>query len=181
MLTQCSEILDDRFLHHFRVYRDQDSGVVRFQATPRRGPMRAIPIWTAFVTQYIGERTWMKRADPTTVVFKQLRPYVFCEGYKLPKDSNGRYQLTFSAPEGMCLRIHTCYTAADEYHRCKGFHSNLSSHSSPPLSWPRYHPEVLRSAGIYRGPPCLAALLIAGRIRCHCSETIMMIDDLTTS
>ncbi|KAJ4382064.1 hypothetical protein N0V86_002392 [Didymella sp. IMI 355093] len=35
-----AEIADTHFLHHLRVYRDLDSGVVRFEATPRRGPLR---------------------------------------------------------------------------------------------------------------------------------------------
>lgn len=47
----------------------------------------------------------MKRVGSTTVMFKQLYPYMFCEGYKLPKGPNGRYQLTFSAPEGICLLV----------------------------------------------------------------------------
>ncbi|KAH6616748.1 hypothetical protein C7974DRAFT_51499 [Boeremia exigua] len=94
-----SEISDTQFLHHLRVYRDTDSGVVRFEATPRRGPLKAVPIWTAFVTQFVGDRSWMKRVGSTTVVFRQLHPYVFCEGYKLPKGPSGRYQLSFSAPE----------------------------------------------------------------------------------
>ncbi|KAF2633736.1 hypothetical protein BU25DRAFT_328673 [Macroventuria anomochaeta] len=94
-----SEISDTHFLHHLRVYRDQDSGVVRFEATPRRGPLIAVPIWTAFVTQFVGDRSWMKKVGLTTVVFRQLHPYVFCEGYKLPKGPSGRYQLNFSASE----------------------------------------------------------------------------------
>ncbi|KAJ8109526.1 hypothetical protein OPT61_g7398 [Boeremia exigua] len=93
-----SEISDNNFLHHLRVYRDPDSGVVRFEATPRRGPLKDVPIWTAFVTPFVGERGWMKKVGSTTVVFRQLHPYVFCEGYKLPKGPSGRYQLHFSAP-----------------------------------------------------------------------------------
>ncbi|KAF9696956.1 hypothetical protein EKO04_004794 [Ascochyta lentis] len=94
-----TEIVDNNLLHHFRVYHDQGSGVVRFEATPRRGSLKEVPIWTAFVTQYVGERNWMKRVGSTGVMFKQLHPYVFCEGYKLPKDPSGRYQLTFSTHE----------------------------------------------------------------------------------
>ena len=93
------EISETPFLHHLRVYRDTDSGVVLFEATPRRGPLKSVPIWTAFVTQFVGDRSWMKKVGSTTVAFRHLHPYVFCEGYKLPKSSTGRYQLKFSASE----------------------------------------------------------------------------------
>jgi len=93
------EITDSRYLHAFRVYRDTDSGCVRFEATARRGPLKNIPIWTAFVGQYIGDRAWMKRVGGSTIQFGQLHPYVFCDGYRLPKGGTGRYQLTFTTPE----------------------------------------------------------------------------------
>jgi hypothetical protein len=97
-----SEIQDDKFLHAFRIFRDKDSGGVRFEATPRRGRMKTIPIWTAFVTQYIRRKSWMKRIGNSTVAFRELHPYVFCEGYRVPKGPSGRYQLTFTTAQGMC-------------------------------------------------------------------------------
>jgi hypothetical protein len=100
-----SEISDTRYLHAFRIFRDEDSGCVRFEATARRGPLKSIPIWTAFVTQYIGHRSWMKRIGAATVQFRELHPYVFCDGYRVPKGPTNKYQLTFSKPEGMSLRF----------------------------------------------------------------------------
>lgn len=41
----------------------------------------------------------MKRTG-ATIHFRELHPYVFCEGYKVPKDAHKKYQLTFTAPEG---------------------------------------------------------------------------------
>ncbi|CBX99815.1 hypothetical protein LEMA_P074040.1 [Plenodomus lingam JN3] len=93
------ETKDARYLHAFRIFRDEDSGCVRFEVTARRGPLKTIPIWTAFVTQYIGHKGWMKRVGPATIQFGELHPYVFCDGYKPPKGSTGRYQLTFTTPE----------------------------------------------------------------------------------
>ncbi|KAH7077965.1 hypothetical protein BKA63DRAFT_275736 [Paraphoma chrysanthemicola] len=93
------QITDSRYLHAFRVFKDEDSGCVRFEATARRGPLKTIPIWTAFVTQYIGSRGWMKRVGAATIQFRELHPYVFCEPYKLPKGPTNRYQLTFTEPE----------------------------------------------------------------------------------
>ncbi|EFQ85164.1 hypothetical protein CFE70_009983 [Pyrenophora teres f. teres 0-1] len=94
------ETVDHKYKHAFRVYYDPDSGCVRFEATARRGPMKSIPIWTAFVTQYIGRRDWMKRTSPETIEFQKLHPYVFCDSYKVPKSSKGgKYQLTFTLAE----------------------------------------------------------------------------------
>jgi hypothetical protein len=125
MLTCGSEIQDDSYLHAFRIFRDKDSGGVRFEATPRRGPMRTIPIWTAFVTQYIGNRTWMKRVGSSTVQFRELHPYMFCEGYRVPKGNSGRYQLTFTTPQGLYL-LHIRRHIADG-HRRKILHGSFPS------------------------------------------------------
>ena len=100
LLTSQSEITDTRYLHAFRIFKDEDSGCVRFEATARRGPLKTIPIWTAFVTQYIGRGGWMKRVGAATVQFRDLHPYVFCDGYRLPKGPTNKYQLTFTAPAG---------------------------------------------------------------------------------
>jgi hypothetical protein len=92
--------MHDRYLHAFRIYIDHDSGCVRFEATARRGPLKTVAIWTAFVTQYIEHKNWMKRISSTTIQFGELHPYVFCDGYKVPKGSGGKYQLAFTTPEG---------------------------------------------------------------------------------
>ncbi|KAF2828710.1 hypothetical protein CC86DRAFT_196799 [Ophiobolus disseminans] len=93
------EIQDTPYRHAFRIYKDKDSGCVRFEVTPRRGPLKTVPIWTAFVTKYIGHRSWMKRVGAATIQLNDFHPYVFCDGYKLPKGQTGKYQLTFSEPE----------------------------------------------------------------------------------
>ncbi|CAN9084151.1 unnamed protein product [Alternaria alternata] len=93
------ETTDNRYLHAFRIYYDTDSGCVRFEATARRGPLNTIPIWTAFVTQYVGRSDWMKRVGPDTIQFEKLHPYVFSDGYRLPKGSTGKYRLTFTSSE----------------------------------------------------------------------------------
>ena len=95
------EIQDDLYLHAFRIFRDTDSGCVRFEATPRRGPLKTTPIWTAFVTQFVGHKGWMKRVGAQTIQFRELHPYMFTHGYKLPKGPSGRYQLTFTTSKGV--------------------------------------------------------------------------------
>lgn len=74
---------------------------MRFEATPRRGPLKTIPIWTAFVTQFVGHKGWMKRVGSQTIQFRELHPYMFLDGYKLPKGPSGRYQLTFTTSKGV--------------------------------------------------------------------------------
>ncbi|KAF2501805.1 hypothetical protein BU16DRAFT_546895 [Lophium mytilinum] len=93
------EIQDDNYLHAFRVLRDRDSGCVRFETTARRGAMKTIPIWTAFVTQYIGSKSWMRRVGSSTVQMRELHPYVFCDGYTPPRGASGRFELTFTNSE----------------------------------------------------------------------------------
>lgn len=94
------QIEDDGYLHAFRVFRDRDSGGVRFETTALRGPMNKVPIWTAFVTQYIGSRTWMRMLDSKTVQLRELHPYVFCDKYRPPRSADGRFQLRFTSSRG---------------------------------------------------------------------------------
>jgi hypothetical protein len=42
----------------------------------------------------------MKRIGHNAIQFRELHPYVFHKGYSVPKGPNGRYQLTFNAPDG---------------------------------------------------------------------------------
>jgi hypothetical protein len=47
----------------------------------------------------------MKRVGTYTVQFRELRPYVFCDGYKVPKGPTGKYELKFSNPDGKSLIV----------------------------------------------------------------------------
>ncbi|KAJ4377701.1 hypothetical protein N0V83_000530 [Neocucurbitaria cava] len=120
------EITDTRYLHAFRILRDVDSGCVRFEATARRGPLKTIPIWTAFVSQYVGHRGWMKRVGNATIQFGELHPYVFCEGYKLPKGPTGRYQLTFTTPEGKLVWFAGSVRVADSHTDARNFRDRFT-------------------------------------------------------
>lgn len=89
------EIEDDSYLHALRMYRCSDSGAVRLEASARRGPMVGTPIWTAFITEYIGSRRWIRKIAPNVLELEALRPYVFTDGYSPPK-VGGRFRLTFT-------------------------------------------------------------------------------------
>jgi hypothetical protein len=95
------QIEDDRFSHVLRVFRDTDSGAVRLEAAAQRGPRKGCPIWTAFVTRYIGSKTWIKRTSATTVQMEELRPYVFCNDYTPHVNLSGKFELQFTTSNGM--------------------------------------------------------------------------------
>ena len=95
------QIEDGRFLHALRVYRDQDSGGVRLEATACRGPMKKTPIWTAFVTREarddLRESTWPLRTGPKTVRLANVKAvFVFCDSYRPAKGRAGEVELKFS-------------------------------------------------------------------------------------
>lgn len=129
------EIQDNSSLHAFRIFRDKDSGGVRFEATARRGPLKTVPIWTAFVTQYIGHRGWMKRVGHATVQFRELHPYVFHQGYGLPRDKKGRFQITFSLPQGefvfVSMMLWVWEIVANVWFRCYDLHGSVPWDQSP--------------------------------------------------
>jgi hypothetical protein len=124
-LTWSSEIMHDRFLHAFRIYVDHDSGCVRFEATARRGPLKTVAIWTAFVTRYIEHKNWMQRISSSTIQFGELHPYVFCDGYRVPKSAAGKYQLTFTSAEGMLPYCPQDGTNADQWVDAKNFRDSF--------------------------------------------------------
>lgn len=89
------EIEDDNFLHKLIIFRDTATDAMRIEASPRRGAMVGTPIWTAFITQYVGARRWIRRASSTVLELESLRPYVFCHDY-VPPRVGSRFRLNFT-------------------------------------------------------------------------------------
>ncbi|KAL4897115.1 hypothetical protein BDV59DRAFT_169828 [Aspergillus ambiguus] len=91
------KIVDDNFLHALRVYRDTVSGAVRLQASVHKGEMRRSPIWTAFITQDIRTRGWIRLAEPKVVVLRTLRRSIFAfPDYNPPMTTRGEHILKFT-------------------------------------------------------------------------------------
>ncbi|GES58531.1 hypothetical protein ATEIFO6365_0004068200 [Aspergillus terreus] len=91
------KIVDDNFLHALRIYRDTVSGAVRLQASVHKGEMKRSPIWTAFITQHIGTRGWMRLAEPKTVVLRTLQRSIFTfPDYNPPLTAQGEHILKFT-------------------------------------------------------------------------------------
>ncbi|EDN02155.1 predicted protein [Histoplasma mississippiense (nom. inval.)] len=65
-------ILDDSYLHALRIFQDRASGVIRLQASIHSGEMADVPIWTAFIHDYIGSKSWMRRVDYKTIILSDL-------------------------------------------------------------------------------------------------------------
>ncbi|KAF2097256.1 hypothetical protein NA57DRAFT_77510 [Rhizodiscina lignyota] len=95
-LEYSGEIEDDNYLHLLRMWRDEDTGAVRLETSPRRGPMVGTPIWTAFITEWIGARHWLCRIAPTVIELETLRPFIFCHSYSPPQFA-GRFRLSFTS------------------------------------------------------------------------------------
>lgn len=96
------QISHESLLHALRVYKDRGSGVVRLEASALRGPMKNVPLWTAFITRYAGDPDWAALEGPGLVSLAALRPppYVFLAGYEPPRNRRGEYVLQFTTSEG---------------------------------------------------------------------------------
>lgn len=95
-----SRIEDDGFLHDLRLYRDRDSGGVRLEASASTGALKGVPVWTAFVTRYVGRKSWLRRVEPRRVLVRELRPYIFCDEYVEPRKRTGEFELRFAITQG---------------------------------------------------------------------------------
>lgn len=99
------QIKDGDLRHALRVFRDRASGVYRLEVSALRGPMKDVPLWTAFVTRYSQDPDWAFLEGESVVSLAALRPppYVFLAGYEPPKNKRGEYILQFAATDGMYM------------------------------------------------------------------------------
>jgi hypothetical protein len=88
-------IEDGGYSHFLRVYYDNDSRGSRLEARARRGPMKATPTWTAFITEQMQDARWITRIGLMKVQLDGLRQYIFCDGYTPPRGRNEETILTF--------------------------------------------------------------------------------------
>ncbi|KAI9704431.1 MAG: hypothetical protein M1836_007294 [Candelina mexicana] len=93
-------IEDDNFLHALRIFKDRDSGGVRLEASVLRGELQRTPVWTAFVTQYLGSTNWMRRIEPKVIQLRDLHPYVFSPDYTPQRGPRGEHELRFTTAQG---------------------------------------------------------------------------------
>ncbi|KAL2003602.1 hypothetical protein VTN02DRAFT_3148 [Thermoascus thermophilus] len=91
------QIVDDGYLHALRVYRDTISGALRLQASVHSGEMKRSPVWTAFITHHLTNRSWLRRVDSKTIHFRELQRTIFIsDDYTPPRGPRGEHVLTFT-------------------------------------------------------------------------------------
>lgn len=119
------KIRDGELRHALRLYKDRGSGVSRIEATALRGPMKDVPLWTAFITRYAHDPDWAHYEGNGVVSLAALRPkpYVFLAGYDVPRNRNGEYILQFTTADGKtCLFFFSIKLALTEVSRCYTVH-----------------------------------------------------------
>ncbi|KAI9843141.1 MAG: hypothetical protein M1837_006594 [Sclerophora amabilis] len=90
------KIEDDGYLHALRIFKDKHTKGVRLEASVLRGELKGMPVWTAFVSQYMGSSSgWAKRVRSKVVQLSELHPYIFSSSYTPPRGRTGHHELTF--------------------------------------------------------------------------------------
>jgi hypothetical protein len=86
------QIRHDDMLHALRLYRDHGSRLVRLEASPLRGSRQDVPLWTAFVSRYVGDPDWACWEGDGVVSLAALRPppFVFVPRLELQRAGRGR-------------------------------------------------------------------------------------------
>ncbi|KAF1995536.1 hypothetical protein P154DRAFT_343151 [Amniculicola lignicola CBS 123094] len=152
------KVRDGTYLHALRIFKDRDSGGVRLQSALRRGPHKDIVVWTAFITEHIGKKSWVKRTEATTVEFLHLHPYLFCKNYSLPKGSSGRFQLNFTTSDDARCFVEVCAMLSMGYPQTVHYDTELSDQSGfQPISSSRKRPRPLSQPTVVYGSQPLIA------------------------
>jgi hypothetical protein len=90
--------------HALRLFEDPGSGVIRIEACALRGPMKDVPLWTAFITRNANDPDWAYHEGGGIVSLAVLRPppYVFLVGYEPPRNPHDptQYLLHFTTRNG---------------------------------------------------------------------------------
>lgn len=101
-LEFAGRVRDDDMVHALRLWRDRPSGACRLEVCAHRGPMKDVPLWTAFVTRYAADPDHVQREGARRVSLAALRPppYVFLAGYHPPRNELGEYVFHFASSDG---------------------------------------------------------------------------------
>ena len=106
MLMYFSRIVDllYTFEHALRLFREEETGVCRLQASVLKGNLERTPVWTAFVTTQIRTPGWASR-NSKRVVLPDIEPFFFTNNYSASKTSKDKFELTFVDARGIALVI----------------------------------------------------------------------------
>lgn len=100
------QIKQGNLVHALRLFKDRTSKVVRMEASTLSGPMKDVPIWTAFLTKYSNDPDWAHWEGAGRVNLAALKPppFVFLSSFE-PLSHKGGYILEFTTTEGEFLVV----------------------------------------------------------------------------
>ena len=68
------------------------------------GNLYSAPVWTAFITNHIGTRGWIRQADSRVVLLRELHRTIFTfDHYDPPRTSRGEHIIKFSNRSGWSI------------------------------------------------------------------------------
>lgn len=103
MLKTFRRIVDDNYEHALRLFREEETGVIRLQASVLGGELERVPIWTAFITNQIHDPEWARHDSPSVILLAELQPFIFTTDYSPQKASTGEFKLAFVVSSGTTL------------------------------------------------------------------------------
>jgi hypothetical protein len=117
------EIKDDGFLHTLRIWRDKDSNCIRLEARSRQGLYTQTPIWLAFATKVILQKSWIRVINVKTLELAELHPWVFDPNYSPPTSENANFELQFTTSRGKSIVLSAFpTTCTNRFTRCLELH-----------------------------------------------------------
>ncbi|KAI9734505.1 MAG: hypothetical protein M1834_002105 [Cirrosporium novae-zelandiae] len=88
------QISDNGFRHALRIFRDGDSQGIRLEASILEKDLLRVPVWTAFITNLVPSKTWLRKVTSKVVRLQELKVHVFSEEYEA-RSVNGATELSF--------------------------------------------------------------------------------------
>ena len=136
-LKSFRRIADDYFDLGLRLFRENDTGVVRLQASAQTGPVERKPIWTAFITHQILSPSWVLHDGSRGVHLADLQQYIFTQDWKPQMSPTGEFELIFTSSAGTApslakrIRMLTASDAEAFMEVIKDLRNVLESHAVP--------------------------------------------------
>ncbi len=101
MLKSYRLIVDDNYEHALRIIQEEETQVIRLQASVQTGALKRKPIWTAFITDQILSPAWASCDSPGVVHLVYLQQYIFTADYTPRKMPTGAFDLIFTVVRGI--------------------------------------------------------------------------------
>ncbi|EGD99478.1 hypothetical protein TESG_06911 [Trichophyton tonsurans CBS 112818] len=101
-LVFSGETIDNHYIHALHIYVDTSTRAVRLHATVLHGELKHVPVWTAFIHQYVKRpRSWMRHVEQEVIYLTELQPTVFINSdeYKPSTTARGEHIITFTSSE----------------------------------------------------------------------------------